>query len=95
MEGREQKYQKISKYAENTTIQNRWPMILRHELIQLVFFRENCYGNVNYKRKSSNHVQMSRENVCFYCHPEFKSGIHLCVLHDSNFMTEIIKCVDG
>ena len=29
MEGREQK-QKISKYAENTTVQNRWPVIFRH-----------------------------------------------------------------
>ena len=27
MEGREQKHKKISKYAENTTIQNRWPVI--------------------------------------------------------------------
>ena len=30
MEGSEQK-QKISKYAENTSFQNRWPMIFQHE----------------------------------------------------------------
>ena len=34
MEGREQKHQKISKYAENTTIENRWTMIFWHEFIQ-------------------------------------------------------------
>ena len=34
MEGIEQKHQKLVKYAENTTRQNRWPMIFRHEYIQ-------------------------------------------------------------
>ena len=33
MEGREQKHKKISKNAENTTIQNRWPVIFQHEFI--------------------------------------------------------------
>ena len=87
MEGREQKHQKISKYAENTTIQNRWPMIFRHELIQLVYLRENGYDNVNYKKKSSNYIP--------YCHLEFKPGNSLCVLCDSNFMAEIKKCAEG
>ena len=31
MEGREQKHQMITKYAGNTTYQNRWPMIFRHK----------------------------------------------------------------
>ena len=40
MEGREQKHQMISKYAENSTYQNTWPMIFRHEYIQLIYLRE-------------------------------------------------------
>ena len=87
MEGREQKHQKISKYAENTTIQNRWPMIFRHELIQLVYLRENGYDNVNYKKKSSNYIP--------YCHLEFKPSNSLCVLCDRNFMAEIKKFAEG
>ena len=94
MEGREQKHQKISKYAENTTIQNRWPMIFRHEFIQLVYLRENGY-NINYKKKSTNYIPMSRESSCSYCHLEFKSGNSQCVLCNSDFMAEIMKCVNG
>ena len=40
MEGREQKHQMISKYAENSTYQNTWPMIFRREYIQLIYLRE-------------------------------------------------------
>ena len=34
MEGREQKHQMVGKYAEKSTVQNRWPLIFRHELSQ-------------------------------------------------------------
>ena len=95
MEGREQKHQKVSKYAENTTIQNRWSIIFRHEIIQLVYLRENGYDNINDKTKSSNYILMSRESACSYCHLEFKPSNGLCALCKSNFMTEIIKCVEG
>ena len=87
MEGREQKHSKISKYAENTTIQNRWPMIFRHEFIHLVYLRENGYDNINYKKKSSNYIP--------YCHLEFKPSNSLCVLCDGNFMAEIKKFAEG
>ena len=48
MEGREQKHQSIKKYSHNTTVQNRWPLIFRHEYIQLVHLRENGYDDVKY-----------------------------------------------
>ena len=57
MEGREQKHQMISKYAENSTYQNSWPMIFRHEYIQLIYLRENGYDNVSYTKKSVNYIE--------------------------------------
>ena len=57
MEGREQKQQMISKYTEYSTYQNRWPMIFRHEYIQLIYLRENGYDNVNYTKKSVNYIE--------------------------------------
>ena len=46
MGGREQKHKTIGKYAGNTTYQNRWPMIFRHEYMQLIYLRENGYDNI-------------------------------------------------
>ena len=37
MEPREQKHQRIKKYSENTTHQDKWKMIFRHEYMQLIF----------------------------------------------------------
>ena len=37
MEGREKKHQQIKKHAYNSTIQNRWAYIFRHEFVQLVY----------------------------------------------------------
>ena len=56
MEGREQKHQIIAKYAGNTIYQNRWPMTFRHKYMQLIYLRENGYGNIKYIKKSSNYV---------------------------------------
>ena len=70
-------------------------MIFRHEFIQLVYLRENGYDNINYKKKSTNYIPMSRESSCSYCHLEFKSGNSQCVLCNSDFMAEIMKCVNG
>ena len=50
MEPREQKHQRLRKYAENTTVCNKWPMMFRHEFLQLIFLREMGYDEVNYYR---------------------------------------------
>ena len=62
MEGRKQKHQKISKYAENTTVQNRWPMIFRHEFILLIHLRENRHDSVKYIKKSSKYMRVPEKN---------------------------------
>ena len=62
MEGMEQKHKKISKYAENSTVQNSWPMIFRHEFILLIHLRENGYDSVKYIKKSSNYMPVPEKN---------------------------------
>ena len=48
MEGREQKHQIIVKYSENTTPQNKWSMIVRHEYLQLIYLRLNVYDEMKH-----------------------------------------------
>ena len=67
MEPREQKHQRLKKYAENTTVSNKWPMIFRHEFLQLIFLREMGYGEVNYYRKSKKYLPDITDNNCSNC----------------------------
>ena len=62
MEHREQKHQMISKYAENSTYQNRWPMIFRHEYIQLIYLYG--YDNIKYTKKSVNYIEEPAKGFC-------------------------------
>ena len=67
MEPREQKHQRLNKYAENTTVSNKWPMIFRYEFLQLIFLREMGYDEVNYYRKSKKYLPDIRDNNCSNC----------------------------
>ena len=68
MEGREQKHQKIAKYSENTTYHNRWPLIFRHEFIQLVYLRENGYDTVKYRKRHNTYLpNCSSFDSCSEC----------------------------
>ena len=67
MEPREQKHQRLKKYAENTTVANKWPMIFRHEFLQLIFLREMGYDEVNYYRKSKKYLPDKTDNNCSNC----------------------------
>ena len=67
MEGREQKHQQLKKYAENTTFQCRWPLIFRHEFIQLIHLRENGFDNIRYRKRGVNYVPKLKENHCPKC----------------------------
>ena len=67
MEGREQKHQSIAKYAENTTHQNRWPLIFRHEFIQLIYLHEHGFDNVRYNKRSVSYVPSVDDSCCLKC----------------------------
>ena len=87
MEGREQKHQMISKYAENSTYQNSWPMIFRHEYIQLIYLREKSYDNVKYTKKSVNYIEKPAKGFCHICNLQLKEIEKDCPLCMSSLMT--------
>ena len=89
MEGREQKHQSISKYANNSTFQNRWPMIFRHEYIQLIHLREHGFDNVNYRRRGKKYIPEVKKNCCQKCGIRFSFGI--CPICDSSYMKKFEK----
>ena len=95
MEGREQKHQKISKYAENTTVQNRWPMIFRHEFILLIHLRENRYHSVQYINKSAKYMPVPEKNECEQCFSEFQPHSTLCPLCKNDFLKEILRVMEN
>ena len=80
MEGREQKHQTIAKYAENTTFQNRWPLIFRHEFIQLIHLRENGFDNINYRKKVIPYVPKYNDNTCSNCFVSIVPDQLMCLL---------------
>ena len=83
MEGREQKHQMISKYAENSTYQNR------HEYIQLIYLRENGYDNIKYTKKSVNYIEEPAKGFCLICNLQLKEIQKDCPLCKSSLMTFI------
>jgi len=90
IEGREQKHQKIAKYAENTTFQNRWPQIFRHEYIQLIFLRENGYDTIKYLKRESSYIPNRNEKSCPKCLLDMELD-SICLLCDTSYMKNIEK----
>lgn len=89
MEAREQKHQQIQKYSHNTTFQNRWQQIFRHEFIQLVYLREHGYDTLRYRKRKVNYLPKYSEQECQNC------GIELderkCLVCDSKIMFDLKK----
>lgn len=91
MEGREQKHQRIAKYAQNTTYQNRWPLIMRHEFLQLVYLRENGYDKISYKKKNSGYVPAPDISCCKKCCLNLDADI--CQVCDSIYMKKVYNAL--
>ena len=67
MEGREQKNQMVHKYSLNTTVQNRWPYIFRHEFLQLIYLRENGFDVKKYMKRPRSYYPGSGDKHCRLC----------------------------
>ena len=87
MEGREQMHQKLSKYAENTTYQNRWPVVFRHEFIQLIYLRENGFDNIHYRKRGVKYIPPCDEDCCTRCCMKLLAG--KCKMCDSCYMQQV------
>ena len=77
MEGREQKHQKISKYAENTTVQNRWPMIFRHEFILLIHLNGERTPAWNLISRSPNILKVSTSKLDYIIQLQKANSIYI------------------
>jgi len=93
MEGKEQKHQIISKYAENTTYQNRWPLIFRHEYIQLIFLRENGFDKKRYTKRIRPYISPASENTCTECSLSLAEYWISCVLCSSTYYKNVKKMI--
>ena len=89
MEGREQKHQAIEKYSKNTTFQNRWPLIFRHEYVQLIYLRENGFDNVRYMKRGVKYIPESNSESCNKCCSKLKND--KCLICDSKYMKVVLK----
>ena len=89
MEGQEQKHQKIAKYAENTTSQLRWPLIFRHEFLQLVYLREHGYDQNIYHKKKLSYLPVESDERCPDCSLLLEQGS--CVICSSPLMNQVQK----
>ena len=77
MEGREQKHQKTSKYAENTTVQNRWPMIFRHEFILLIHLNGERTPPWNLISRSPNILKVSTSKLDYIIQLQKANSIYI------------------
>lgn len=89
MEGREQKHQSIKKYSMNTTYQNRWSLIFRHEFIQLIYLRENGYDDTNYIKRRKSYLPDNLENACSTCGYSIKND--KCLFRDGILVNRILR----
>ena len=91
MEGREQKHQMIPKYSENTTPQDRWSMIFRHEYLQLIYLRLNGYDDIKYLKKTISYIPKDDAVLsCEICSTNIDSGSK-CLLCDDPLMKQATK----
>ena len=87
MEGREQKHQQIKKYAHNSTVQQRWSYIFRHEFIQLIYLRENGFDLKCYRKRDTSYLPDVSNGNCD-CSLKLKND-GKCSICDSQIMIEI------
>ena len=79
IEACEQKHKKIKKYAENTTFQNKWPMIFRHEFLQEIFLREKGFDEIRYVKRQHKYMPDILEDSCWTCGLKIAQDVcHLC-----------------
>ena len=64
MEGREQKHQQITKYSKNTTHQNRWADIFRHEYMQLIYLRGSGFDFKKYQQSKTTYILKHKIALC-------------------------------
>ena len=92
MEPREQKHQRIKKYSENTTPQNKWPMIFRHEFVSTIFLREMGYDAISYRPSANKYVPDVSEGFCSNCGLTLSGTV--CILCNDPSYLDVLKSLE-
>ena len=87
-EPREQKHQQIRKFSENTTPQNKWEMIARHEYVSTIYLRQNGFDRLKYYPRKHRYIPEPSESSCPSCGLVLKNDI--CDLCNSSAF-DIVK----
>ena len=93
MEPREQKHQRIKKYSENTTPQNKWPMIFRHEFVSSITLREMGYDVINYRPSANRYLPNGSDGFCLNCGLTLSGD--LCLLCNDPSYHDVLKSLDS
>ena len=94
MQSREAKHQRLGEYAKNTTHQNKWQQIFRHEYVALVWLREqnpylDTYSKTQFKYVPS---RCSTENFC-NCGLSKDVLMDECQICSSKIVKSIKECI--
>lgn len=94
MQGREAKHVQIARYAQHSNMQNRWPLVFRHDYVSKIWLPLNQPSLLEYHRTNKSLVP-SRVEDNKYCHCSFlKEAVTAkCYYCDHEITTEIIKSV--
>ena len=92
VEGQERKHQIIKKYSDNTTVQNRWPHIFRHEFIQLVYLCKHGFDLNRYQKRNTRYIP---DLVGSHCACGLKITNLQCDICNSGTMKKIIAEIDA
>ena len=93
MEGREQKHQRIQKYATKTTFQCRWPLIFRHQFIHLIYLRENGFDTICYRKRFTKYIPEIEQGFCETCSSDLMKDNN-CKICDSVYMKKVEEKLD-
>ena len=92
MEGREQKHQMVQKYSTNSTHQDRWASIFRHEYIQLVYLRENGFDISKYRKRNVKYMPDIEDG---HCSCSLRKILEKCEICDSVAMRDIVLEIES
>ena len=94
MEPREQKHQRIKKYAENTTPQNKWPMTFTHEFMSSIYLRERGFDTIKYHPRVNRYIPDECNGSCHKCGLKLRDNDLCCLLCDDREYSNLVNSLD-
>ena len=78
MERTEQKHQQITKYSKNTTYQDGWANIFRHEYMHLIYLRETIFDLKTCWQSKITYIPKQKVGLCECSLPSIDLHCEVC-----------------